>query len=95
MKRQQVKFMKKNIKYLDELQGDREKSQKGVQVVQRCSAENKKGAIAIIVFTAMASFWFSTEHLWTRLTRFWLSTDDMYYTVRVKKKKKKKKRFKY
>ena len=28
--------------------------------------------------TAIAPFWFSTEHLWTVITPFWLSTDDMH-----------------
>ena len=31
----------------------------------------QKGTIAI-------DFWFSTEHLWTSLPPFWLSTDDIY-----------------
>ena len=28
-------------------------------------------------FTAIAPFWFSTEHLWSVITLFWLSTDDI------------------
>ena len=30
------------------------------------------------VCTAIAPFWFSTEHLWNSITPFWLSTDDMW-----------------
>ena len=29
--------------------------------------------------TAIAPFWFSTEHRWIAITPFWLSTDDMYF----------------
>ena len=36
--------------------------QKGIITVQRCSLENQKGAIAVLVKSmAIAPFWFSTE----------------------------------
>ena len=41
-----------------------------VIAVQRCSVENQNGAIVVM---AIAPFWFSTEHLWTAITPFWLS----------------------
>ena len=30
------------------------------------------------LFTAIAPFWFSTEHHWILITPFWLSTDELY-----------------
>ena len=45
---------------------------------QRCSIENQKGACYCHrLCTAIAPFWFSTEHLWTVITPFWLLTDDI------------------
>ena len=35
----------------------------------------RKGTIAIDSCTAIAPFWFSTEHRWTAIVPFWLSTD--------------------
>ena len=35
--------------------------------------------------TAIAAFWFSTEHLWILLAPFWLSTDDNYRLLRGQK----------
>ena len=58
-------------------------SQKGIIAVQRCSLENQKGRYHCAKSLAIASFWFSTEHLWTAVMPFWLSTDeicnDVYY----------------
>ena len=51
-------------------------SQKGALTIQRCSVKNQKGAIVIdIICTAIAPFWFSTEHLEILIAPFWLSTD--------------------
>ena len=33
------------------------------------------------LYTAIAPFWFSTEHIWTALMPFWLSTDNMQFKV--------------
>ena len=52
-------------------------SQKGSITIQRCSVENQKGAIAIDISTAIAPFWFSTEHLWILIVPLWHSTDNI------------------
>ena len=36
------------------------------------SVENQKGAITVQQCMAIAPFWFSTEHLWSAITPFWL-----------------------
>ena len=52
-----------------------------LQYLQRCSVENQKGAIAVqSIYMAIAPFWFSTEHLWSAITPFRLSTDDIVKT---------------
>ena len=69
-------------------------SQKGIIADQRCSIENQKGAIAILC-TAIAPFWFSSEHLWnwSAITPFWLSTDDIIaYNTTIKDHEKEKDR---
>ena len=33
--------------------------------------------------TAIAPFWFSTEHLWAAITPFWLSTDDILKEIKI------------
>ena len=40
------------------------RAKKGAINIQRCSAENQKGTIAVECIRAIAPFWFSTEHLW-------------------------------
>ena len=50
-------------------------SQKGVITIQRCSIENHKGYNCHRLFTAIAPFWFSTEHRWILIAPFWFSTD--------------------
>ena len=49
-------------------------SKKGTNAVQKCSVQNQKGAIARLC-TAIASFWFSMEHLWTvlRFCDIWIT----------------------
>ena len=46
---------------------------------QRCSVGNKKDAIDVQslwgLASAIAPFWFSTEHIWIVIAPFWLSTD--------------------
>ena len=52
-------------------------SQNCVIANQGCSIENQKGAIAVQKSMAIAPFWFSMEHLWTAITPFWLSPDEV------------------
>ena len=61
---------------------------KGLPFIRHISSvESQKGAIAVQrcychrLCTAIAPFWFSTEHLWTAIMSFWLSTDDILIDV--------------
>ena len=50
-------------------------SQKAVIAVQRCSVETRRALLPYTLYSE-AAFWFSTEHLCSAITPFWLSTDD-------------------
>ena len=56
-------------------------SQKGVIAHQRCSVENRKGAIAIDFVQQYRPSGSQREHLRTAITPFWLSTDDLYLRI--------------
>ena len=58
-------------------------SQKGVTADQRCSGWEPEGRYCHWLCTAIAPFWFSTEHLWAAIMPFWLSTDNLIYTQSV------------
>ena len=54
-------------------------SQKGAIADQRCW--EPEGRYCHRLCTAIATFWFSMEHLWAAITPFWLSTDDIFFTL--------------
>ena len=54
-------------------------SQKGINAVQRCSVENKKGSITRL-HTATTPFWVSREHLWRSLYQ-WVRYHHRLYTA--------------
>ena len=58
-------------------------SQKSAINIQRCSIENQNlWALSLYKVYGIMPFWFSMEHIWIVIVPFWLSTDELLYTVR-------------